>query len=148
MTQSKKDKINFTFQLKKIELLEFALNQLALPISEQTTFHFDINLEQQIILEKNLVIAIPKIEVIYEDKKTKLASLKASCIFEVSNLKDFLNKEKTQVLFPDEVLLTLNSITISTVRGIMFSQFRGTYLHNAILPIIDPKSFTQKKKTG
>lgn len=27
----------------------------------------------------------------------------------------------------------------------MFSFFRGTYLHNAVLPIIDPKEFAKER---
>jgi uncharacterized protein YbbC (DUF1343 family) len=35
----------------------------------------------------------------------------------------------------------LNSISLSTTRGAMFSTFKGTFLHGAVLPIIDPKQF-------
>jgi hypothetical protein len=35
----------------------------------------------------------------------------------------------------------LNRISISTTRGAMFSTFKGTFLHAAILPIVDPKNF-------
>ena len=36
---------------------------------------------------------------------------------------------------------TWNSIAISTVRGMMFSDFRGTFLHHAILPIVNPSQY-------
>ena len=45
---------------------------------------------------------------------------------------------------PTDIIVTINSISISTIRGIMFSTFKGTYLHNAFLPIIDPKSFNSE----
>lgn len=51
-----------------------------------------------------------------------------------------------QVSFPDNILVTFNSISISTMRGLMFAQFKGTFLHNAILPIIDPGSFITNDK--
>ena len=35
----------------------------------------------------------------------------------------------------------LNSISLSTLRGAMFNHFKGTFLHEAILPVIDPGSF-------
>jgi hypothetical protein len=42
---------------------------------------------------------------------------------------------------PRVELLEINSISMDTLRGIMFSKFMGTYLHNAILPIIDSEQF-------
>jgi len=43
------------FQIKCIELVDFKLNQLNQPLPEQTTFHFNINLEQKISPENKLV---------------------------------------------------------------------------------------------
>ena len=85
------------------------------------------------------------VDIIHEDKKTCLASLKASCIFEVANFDEFVIEGTQQVLFPESAVITFNSVTISTVRGLMFSQFKGTHLHSAILPIIDPTSFVKNK---
>lgn len=33
-------------------------------------------------------------------------------------------------------------VSLSTARGYMAATFKGTILHNAFLPIIDPKTFT------
>ncbi|MFN8258142.1 MAG: hypothetical protein U0W24_20805 [Bacteroidales bacterium] len=136
---------NIEFQLKAIELIDVNLKHPAIPFNQPTLFHFNINIEHKINPDNNLVIVIAFINILHEDKETNLGSLKSSCIFEIVNFNEFYNKETNQVSFPDNILVTLNSITISTVRGIMFSQFKGTFLHNAILPIIDPKSFTVNK---
>jgi hypothetical protein len=50
-----------------------------------------------------------------------------------------------EVKLPSDIIIAMNSISISTIRGIMFSTFKGTYLHNAFLPVIDPKSFNVDK---
>ena len=136
---------DITFQLKGIELLDVQLKHPEKPLPEQTTFHFDINLEHRINADNNLVIVICTISIVNEDKSTQLGLLKASCIFEVANMADFIDNNKKQTGFPEGILTTLNSITISTVRGIMFSQFKGTFLHNAHLPIIDPQALTVNK---
>jgi hypothetical protein len=39
---------------------------------------------------------------------------------------------------------TLNSISISTTRGVMFSELKGTILHHAFLPIIDVKALQKQ----
>lgn len=133
-----------SFQLKGMELLDVKLNHPQKPLPTQTTFHFDINLEHRINNENKLVIVVCTINVIHENKTTLLGSIKASCIFEVMNMSDFVTN-KNQIQFPEVILTTFNSVTISTVRGMMFSQFKGTFLHNAHLPVINPKSFTVNK---
>lgn len=131
----------FAFQVKGIELLDLKLNMPEQPLPVQNTFHFNINLEQRINTELKLIIVMVAVDVLNEDKKTLLASMKASCIFEVANIDEFLTENAQQVALPDNILVMLNSVSISTIRGLMFAQFKGTFLHNAILPIIDPNSF-------
>ena len=133
------------FQLKAIEILEVNLNHPAIAFNEPTLFHYNINIEHKINPDNKLVIVVAAVNIIHEDKETNLASVKASCVFEIANINEFYNLETKQISMPNTILVTLNSITISTVRGIMFSQFKGTFLHNAILPVIDPKSFTVNK---
>lgn len=62
---------------------------------------------------------------------------------ELETLNDYYDKETNSVFLPEPLILTLNSISISTLRGIIYSEFRGTFLQNATLPIIDPKVYTK-----
>jgi hypothetical protein len=144
--KDKKQEKEITFQLKAIELLNFEMNHPENPLPPVLTYHFNLNLEQRLNPENKLVVIVTKVEVLHEDKQTKLASLRASCIFELTNFDDFINKDSKKVSFPENAIATLNSISISTVRGIMFSQFKGTFLHNAILPLIDTKAMISDKK--
>lgn len=130
------------FQIQAIELLDIDLIYPTKPLNNPMTFHFSLNIEHKVNTEKSIVIVVAHISVFNEDTVTKLGSLKTSCIFRIANFNDFFNQKTKQVHFSDSIITTLNSITISTSRGIMFSQFKGTFLHNAILPIIDPKNFT------
>jgi preprotein translocase subunit SecB len=139
MKNTKKDQ-QITFQIKGIELLDLKLNQPKQPLPLQTTFHFNINLEQRISPENKLVIVVTTIEILHKDKETRLASITGSCTFEISNFDEFNLEGSQEVSFPNNILVTFNSVSISTLRGLMFSQFKGTFLHNAILPIIDPTS--------
>jgi hypothetical protein len=138
-----KNDLKVIFQIKGIELVDLKLNQLKQPLAAQTTFHFNINLEQLINPEIKLVIVVATVVIFHEDNTTILGLLKASCIFEVANFDEFKIESTGQISFPDSAIITFNSITISTVRGLMFSQFKGTHLHNAILPIFDPTSFVK-----
>ena len=80
----------------------------------------------------------------HKNKKTELGSIKVSCVYYIDNLTEFKSTDNKQFDFPNDFISTVNSISISTARGIMFSQLKGTFLHNAILPILDPKGFKHK----
>ncbi len=142
MTKSIKEKEKqLQFQLKAIEILDFSLSSTDKPVIDCKLFHFNISIEHRVTPENKLVFVIVSTDVLHDDKVTLLGSLKVSCIFEVTNMLDFFNKTKKIVFFPDQIIMMFNSISLSTFRGVMFSQFKGTFLHNAILPIVDPSSF-------
>lgn len=132
-----------TFQIKRIELLDVKLNCPRQPLPAQMTFHFNIGVEHKINPDNKWVIVITTIDVLHEDNETRLASLRASCVFEIANFEEFSIEGSHQVSIPDDILVTLNSVSISTIRGIMFSHFKGTFLHSAILPVVDPKAFVK-----
>jgi len=140
-------KIDIKFQIKGVEIIEVQLNA---PISAKPqfkTFNYKINIEHRIISEKKLVVNQVSIE-IYGDAKEQvlLGKIMTALSFEINNFNDFADKGQSVVNLPESIFTTFNSIAISTTRGIMFSQFRGTYLHNAILPIVDPDGFKKQEK--
>jgi len=49
--------------------------------------------------------------------------------------------EGKDINLPSEFITTINSLSLSTSRGILFMLFRGTFLHSAILPIIDSSDY-------
>ena len=145
-TLAKKEKeVSVTFQLKGIELLDACLNQPKQSNADLKVFHFDIKIEHKLNTENKLFIALIDFGLFNEQIDLKPGSLTANCIFEVENMNDFMDTKTKKINLPDEFVFTLNSITISTARGIMFNQFKGTFLHNAILPIINPESFLIQK---
>jgi hypothetical protein len=130
------------FQIKAIEILEFSLFSQSQPITDIFTYHTNLSLEHRISEQNKVIIVLPTAEIIHEDKKTILAKIRVSFIYEFSSFEGFTTGSPAVYNFPKESMVALNSISISTLRGIMFSLFRGTFLHKAILPVVDPKSFT------
>ena len=135
------------FQIKAIELLDYVLTAPSQPLQNNPVFQYDIQLQQRISNEKNLVIVVCGVSVFNESKDQNYGKIKASCIYEVPDLKSFIDDETKQASLPEQFVNTLNSVSISTTRGIAFSLFRGTFLHNAIMPIIDPTAFQKANKT-
>ena len=139
-------------QLKALELIDFSLSFPQKEKRDAKVFNFNINIEHKINKEKKIVFVIVSVDIIHEDKVTRLGNLKASCNFEIPDLDTFdLSGQPNQINLPSGIIDLLNSVSVSTLRGMMFSTFKGTFLHNAVLPVIDSKTFKAKPdkvKTG
>ncbi len=135
----------FTFQFKGIEILETRQYQATQPLPDVVTYNFDISIEHRFNNEHKLVIVIVAINIKNEANTDKFGAIKIACTFSVTNFDDFVNNTTKQPQLPEPIVGTLNSISLSTTRGVMFSHFKGTALHNAILPVVDPKNFISAK---
>ena len=131
---------NISFRIEGIELLEYTIIAPDKIIEPQTIFKFDINIEHRFSLENNNVFVIVAIHIFLRETGIKVGSAKISCIYKVEQLKNYVDNIN-QISFPQDFIISLNSISLSTCRGVIFALFRGTFLHNAVLPIVDPKSF-------
>ena len=121
--------IETKYQLKQIELNNFTL----IPPSEMPQeFEFDVQIKQRIQAKENLVVVSITLG-IKNPQDIALGNVSLLCVFEVENLEELV-KNKNSI---KDLGLVLNTITIATARGVMFGLFRGTFLHNAILPIVD-----------
>jgi hypothetical protein len=140
------DTITMQFKLKGVELLRTMITQPVVSFSP-TEFQFDISLESRIDPSQKLIFVVTTADVRSDNKPEQLAVVSAVCIFGIDNFEDIVKiRTDNQFEVNDEIMLILISISLSTLRGIMFEQFRGTFLHTAVLPIIDPKQFTMQKK--
>lgn len=134
------------FQIRAIELLDYSLIPPNEKLEDSTLFHFDVKIEHKLKVENDLFFVVTQINIYTDDETKPIGHLKSSCIFSIKDLSKFIDKKTGSLNFNDEILTTFNSVSISTTRGLMFSQFRGTVLHSAILPIVDPSTFTSKVK--
>jgi hypothetical protein len=133
---------NVEMQIRAIELLNGSLNLPANPNTPVNNFNFNISVESRADEVNKLVFVIVHVEIKNDDHSVVLGSLSVSCIFEFVNFEDVIKVEADgKVNIPQRLIETLNVISISTTRGVMFSTFKGTFLHGAVLPIIDPKQF-------
>jgi hypothetical protein len=130
---------NISFTLKNIELIQSNITPIDYILSPDVIFKFTINIEHLVNIKDNIIAIKPNIEIFTEENETILGTLTASLVFEFDNLSAFVIEN--EIKLPLDIIIAINSLSISTVRGIMFSTFKGTYLHNAFLPVIDPKAF-------
>lgn len=148
---AKKDtkEVPFNFQLLNIELQGVAISASDKPLDVGLQVLFQIAMEHRIDLTNKIVVVLTHVKVVSKDEHPIVyGSVTTSCNFRVEEMEDYHDKTTEIVNFPEPVVVTLNSIAISTTRGIMYSEFRGTYLHGAILPMVDPRQFEKPAQAG
>jgi hypothetical protein len=134
---------NINFRLKNIEIAQSSLTAIDYALANDVIFKFNINIEHLVNIDQNLIVIKPTVAIFLEEEQSILANLSVNLVFEIEDLANYAIEK--EVKLPSDIIIAMNSISISTLRGIMFSTFKGTYLHNAILPVIDPKSFHVNK---
>lgn len=142
----KKSKVNY--RLKTIEIIEEKLECPATPDSQIKHFHFKINIGHKIVKEKKSIIVLVEVLISPREGEKQFGSIKVANIFEIENLDSFNVNKTNSFKFSPEFETEINSISISTIRGIMYTRFGGTFLNKAILPIISPKDLKLLKRIG
>ena len=137
-------KQKFNFQLRNIDVVDVFQKNPEKPIPKECQFNFDINIQQRISGEEKLIIVAPTISIRINNGNEVCGRFKANIFFDVQNLDDFKDTDTNNFDIPEPFITTLNSISISTSRGLMFSAFKGTFLHSAILPVINPGDFKKE----
>ena len=148
MSETKQKAINADIQLRAVELLANSINPPQSSEVNLTNFNFNINIESKVDSPNKLFFVIVNVEIKCENLKYHLGDISVSCVFNIANFEEIVKIEANgRINIPTPLFETLNSISISTTRGVMFSTFKGTFLHNAILPIVNPRAFEIKDAT-
>ena len=126
---------NVAFGLKGIEIINSVI-KAPKESREISTFNFDIQFKSIANLKENIVSIV--MDVIVKDTGDQMGQFSAVFNYGVDDLEKLATvREINQVEVPQPLLTTLLGISASTMRGLMFASFKGTFLHSAILPLID-----------
>lgn len=140
MSKVNKKEVGAIISFKDIHLIEFKLNENNFDSTNPNEFKFQINVECHADKIKHLLLLTLKIEISNDKPENILGYISMRCIYEITNFDDVITFNKNGIVeIPDNLIVIINSISLSTARGVMYSTFKGTRLHGAILPILDPK---------
>lgn len=137
MKKEESDK-GYSFTLKKIHLIEKSLS-LVDSTTKNEEFTFDVSLQIGNNAELKETIHIMQVLINTKKNKSKAGSIKLACSFFIPNSDEY--STGNNVSLPQDFIYLLNTVVIGTMRGVMYSEFRGTILNNAYLPVLDPKQF-------
>lgn len=102
-----------------------------------TEFNFELKTQSLISNKPNIIATVVSVNIkkLGEDKLT--ARFTAEFGFEVPDRDNVIaNDKEGNSTIPIDLENYLKSISISSMRGIIYSELRGTSLHGAVLPII------------
>ena len=134
------------FQIRAVDLINCSLQSPKAAFTDGQSFSFNVAVEQMLDHTNKCLIVITHVEITTsDDLDYKLASASVSCLFAIENYSDVVKIDKGQVSINDKIAEVLNSISFSTTRGVLSQFLKGTYLHNAILPVIDPKTIQKRQ---
>lgn len=138
--------IQVNLKMKGVELIKSQINP-PVPGFAAKEFQFTLNVETRLDPVQQLAFIIISVDIKSDNKPEVLGMVSSACIFGIDNFDDVFKKiSENKYHTPDDVMFMLISISISTLRGVMYEHLRGTYLHAAFLPIIDPKQFKLTEK--
>jgi len=128
---------NIAFGLKGIEIINSVIKAPA-GRRELSVFAFDIQFKTNAIPQDNVVSIYADVVIRDHEKTDQLGQFSAMFHFAVDDLdKLVVIRELNQIEIPQTLISTFIGISASTLRGLMFGAFKGTFLHGAILPIVD-----------
>lgn len=134
------------FRLTKVELYKVELTPPSSQLAKDTIFEFDINSGYQFYADEKEVVAHTDITIKAQGGEGKLGKIGTAVVFTIENWNQVVKIVEGEVNVPSEFMTILHSIAYSTTRGIMYMQFRGTFLQNAHLPVIDPKNLNRPNR--
>lgn len=143
MTDDKANAINIEFRIHSIELTEKTFYIPEFKNNRVPDTQFDVSLNINIDKSNKRIINAVQVKISAIPDAVVVASVTVVCSFDVVNFEEVITESNNQFSIPDPVAETLNILSIGTTRGVMFSEFKGTWLHHSLLPVIDPKSFRQ-----
>lgn len=128
---------NIAFGIKRIEIIN-SIIRASSDLQQVKIFAFDIQFKTNANLKDNVISVFADVVVRNHEKSDHLGQFSALFHFGVDDLEKHINgKELNQIEIPQPLLSALLGISASTLRGLMFGAFKGTFLHNAILPLVD-----------
>jgi hypothetical protein len=130
-----------TFQIK-FTSIDLVSKSLELPNTTQNSeIDFNFLVDLKVSPELKIAVVITDVTLSRDSGRSRLAFFKLICVFEFPEFDLVFPKlDDGKFEIPINIEILLKSTGLSTVRGVIYSELRGTYLQNAILPLIDISS--------
>ena len=130
----------YSFALKRIQTVEKNLTLITSKV-DPVDLGFDITLNVKLDIPKKISAHFMSVTISNKQISKTIASLSIVCFFDIDNIEGHTINTGGQLSLPQPLLNLLNTVVIGTLRGVLYSELRGTLLDNALLPVLDPRKF-------
>lgn len=135
------------YRLSGIHILAKNVVELSQPFPPTAIFNFNIAVETRVQADARAVMPFVTVILTEVEKGQILASFKAVYAFQVENFVEAIKLNDQGIYaIPPELEVMIRAVAISTTRGIIYSELRGTYLHNAIMPVVMVDALQEQQK--
>lgn len=137
---------SYSFVLKRIDLIEKSLN-VYYKKEKKIEYDYQISLRIAPSPEENQSLHLMSVTIIPKgNEKDILATVTLAFTFTIFDLQSIAKVNEDGIALPDNLLNLLNAVVIGTMRGVLYSELRGTPVEDAILPVLDPSKFQREAK--
>ncbi len=108
---------------------------------------FKSNFQFRVINDEEKLGCLITVKIVINETNEEFAELKVESIFEIKpfdNIKKSKSGEGYEI--PDVLMFNIASLSVSTVRGILFEKLKGTIVQNEIYPLADLSTLFLNKK--
>lgn len=128
-------------RLDRFAVARFRHDPIHVPVEPNETINFNHTIHLKVVDETQTIATRLDVEIVRASNGEILASISTEAAFKLGK-----GYEKLKSLggIPRDLMLLAINLTYSTTRGIMIEKFRGTPLHSAYLPIINPNELLEK----
>ncbi len=129
--------LNMRFKdIKVIKFSQFDFEEKLTP-SKSPFIEFQTNCQFRVIEEQNLLTCLITVKLVLLETKEDFAELKVECFFEITPFNDVIKKVENRFDIPNGLLVNIATLSVSTVRGILFEKLKGTIVEKEVYPLID-----------
>ncbi|MGN6418451.1 MAG: hypothetical protein ACTHMC_13235 [Pseudobacter sp.] len=134
----------FGFRIVNVDIVYKAMAPRPAEINGEL-YAFEVFAETSVHKDQQLVFTFVKTNIREENGTDVLAAFTVVCVFSIADFehKVILNKDGLYEI--DQSLENaLKNFSIGTTRGVLWSELKGSYLHNVLLPVIDISTLSVK----
>ena len=137
-----------TIAISRIKEVEYFINEsLELQPDAQVNINFQVTTNFN--LEDNTVEILLTAQFIEITASIALLKIKTSNVFFVNELADFYNPQNQTYDIPDNIMVTILSLSVSHTRALLAKNAQGTKFAGFYIPIVNPTDlFNQLFKTA
>jgi hypothetical protein len=133
------EQTNYSIKFYGIEIVEKFLSKpinIGIP-SQIDEFIFNIGVKVTTDPNSELIVIYINVNITKDGEEGLLGAISVGCSFKIEHFNQFILANEEGILtIPEKLEIPLRAMSLSTARGVLFSEFKGTFLHNAILPIV------------